>query len=380
MRWYGSVLTVTRTVFRCGFLVFLLAPAATTADDFSTQSGGYSRVWIQQFRSSQVIDNSPKLLALCYGQAGVTKESCCDAIQKAAKNLSVTTPTPTTQCLKKIAVMAHHYPNSNETLPVSTPTYIAWIYPAAVDHLDHGVASRHRFFPPDSHTISGLTKQAFWEGKNADDIQIDTTIPHDSFENTYRIESWLNEKETGMHRQIHHRIFATTNTTTTIFVLIYIPSDLFVNTEDLLEVHPLNNSLTADVHFLLAGPDCVIDQEEPEFVSPPHALLLKITLPASPGEQQIAFSIKIHVRYPQPSIHRFRSVVVPPPILLLVRDEDSEIGHSIHPLPVHGYPQEMWISTGNSQHLYFVAVSSVVASLVGAILMFRDIARVSSWE
>lgn len=292
--------------------------------------------------------------------------------------------TTTAHCLNNIASISHNHPDINATLHHVTPRYIAWIYPNADDRVDHIVTSRHQLFPPDSRTISGLTKQAFWKDESSHEFRL-KSIPPDSLENIYRIESRLDEKESGMHRQIHHRVYFTTNTNNAIFVLIYIPSDLFVNTEDLLVVHPANNSPTTaiDVHLLQhAGENYeIIDQEEPEFVSPSHSLLLRITtIPASSqeGEQQISYSIKFHVRYPRPSIHRFRSVAIPPSILL-VEDEGSGIGHSYHPILSDGFPQEMWIATGNPQHFYVVIISSILASVVGVILMFRDIARVSTW-
>jgi hypothetical protein len=116
-----------------------------------------------------------------------------------------------------------------------------------------------------------------------------------------------------------------------LYLLIHLASDLFVNVEDLFR-HS-NNAATVAVSWnvTLVPPLAVIDQEEPAIVSLAHALLVHVSALLDdngshewmpPLQYTMQFATKLHVRYPKPfavaynKSANFRRVMLPQPELL----------------------------------------------------------------
>jgi PIG-X / PBN1 len=258
------------------------------------------------------------------------------------------------------------------------------------------------------------------------------------------LESSLSESG-GMHRELKHRITLTipgcdrdeedgekgkksmTGTATIwLYMLLHIPNSLFVNVEDLFQGYSGNNNTT--VTLLPTGDGSAIDQEEPAFVSPPHALLVcvehttVITATTETATDEIEFATKLHVRYPAPrhssnndgpdddNNPNFVRAILHPPWLVAgystIRDSGidkssdfgssgsnntnatndgagaapSSLGVPIRIMDTGGVPLVLWIAVGHDSYLRFVSCLRIAVSGIGAVVMLRDIVRASRWN
>lgn len=234
------------------------------------------------------------------------------------------------------------------------------------------------------------------------------------------LESELSELG-GMHRDLRHRITIKTasrsnikeehNSSSTakisMIMALHILSDLFVNVEDLFRFE--TSGISAE---LVPTENVIIDQEEPAFVSPPHGLLVHVTVEQSAVAAAAAiaaattatfeFVTMLHVRYPLPfsanETDSFRLVVLPPPRLLIAtlvwgdRDPDADVMYeNVHILfsPPNSAPHQqqdqrrllsLWVAAGHQADYQFTLGITLLTAVVGAIIMLRDISRVASWD
>jgi len=232
------------------------------------------------------------------------------------------------------------------------------------------------------------------------------------------LESELSESG-GMHRDLRHRITVEAASSSRIkewhessatakiamIMALQIPPDLFVNVEDLFRFE--THGISAE---LVPMESVIIDQEEPAFVSPPHLLLVVVTVDLSAAEILTAaapstfeFVTMLHVRYPLPfstnETAAFRLVVLPPPQLLTATlDWDDRDPHSlvmkmyeqvrILNSPSNSAPQQqhnrrllsLWVAAGHQADYEFTLGVTLLTAVVGAIIMLRDISRVARWD
>jgi len=105
-----------------------------------------------------------------------------------------------------------------------------------------------------------------------------------------------------------------------LWIRLYLPADLFINVEDVLEVVPPSSSMSQEqqkgdppaavwLSLHTVDSDTVINEEEPAFVSPAHVVLVHVQATSkirrsddSKGGNHwsIRFDSKVHLRYPQP--------------------------------------------------------------------------------
>jgi hypothetical protein len=233
-------------------------------------------------------------------------------------------------------------------------------------------------------------------------------------------------------------------------MLLHIPSDLYLNVEDCFRwekkqdrftshhADGTNHSSSSSSHMRIvditvvpnAIPHYVIDQEEPAFASPSHAILVHIQLLYTvhddhqqqhqdhlppPTVVTVEFATKLHVRYPptwapspQRNVfdphyhHNFRSVIIPPPILVsgtivptsLDGDDDTNHDRSrailprripydplVLPAKAVVAPQllQLWVAPGHQSHFRYVVWVTITVAMIGSIRMLQDISFVSVW-
>jgi PIG-X / PBN1 len=223
----------------------------------------------------------------------------------------------------------------------------------------------------------------------------------------------------GLHRDLEHCITLTSpppsshahgslDTTgimqVSLYLLIHLPSDLFVNVEDLFLYSNDAATTAASWNVTLVPPLTVIDQEEPAFVSPAHALLVRVSARLGddssrewmpPPRYTMQFVTKLHVRYPKPfaaaynKSANFRRVMLPQPELLtgaVIRHHSTGMEmFNIHvqaclPSSTFLYPLELWIAAGHQYQYAFVWWMTLLVAIAGALVMLKDIAAASTWE
>lgn len=182
---------------------------------------------------------------------------------------------------------------------------------------------------------------------------------------TVCIESSLSGS--GMHREIHYKLHANRELKS-LDVLIHLPADVFVNKEDAFahnHYRQLIEIITTDA----------IDLEEPTFASPPHALVLRL----GDTRQDASFSLKLHLRYPEPLVTGdFRRVVLPPALGIFATVEvDEEVAIIADNSCAH--PIVIWTASGHVNDSWLVLVATVAFALGGAAVMLSDLSKVTVW-
>ncbi len=232
----------------------------------------------------------------------------------------------------------------------------------------------------------------------------------------------------GMHRTMDHTISVqpsshpqltsvhlTKNVNITLHMIYQLPSHLFINVEDCFQhgtSYMLNdNDDTFQVQ--LQSLDIVpplhpevlnIDQEEPEFMSPAHIVLVQIKLllrnieTTSDDDDRliktpanIHFSTKLHVRYPKPfsmlaptlddneiASSTFRHLLMAPPVLTSGVTDDMH-----HDIVVILQNQEaflqLWIACGHQSHFAFTILTTITVAIVGYFIMLYDLSTIADW-
>jgi hypothetical protein len=239
-------------------------------------------------------------------------------------------------------------------------------------------------------------------------------------------------------------------------MIFHLPSHLFINREDCFQypdTSTATNITTANTNVVtiqsihIVSPSekhtLNIDQEEPEFTSPAHIVLVQIQLLVIQQQQQqqqqqmnvinitgststnnssnttltVPFSTKLHVRYPKPfsfyDHHRlenshtittnhetFRHYWIAPPILisgyvtttnhhnnngivLLIHRNDDDDDEEIQTLSQHTpKPQallQVWIAGGHQSHFTVTIVTTITVALLGSWIMLYDLCTIAIW-
>jgi hypothetical protein len=193
-----------------------------------------------------------------------------------------------------------------------------------------------------------------------------------------------------------------------LWILLHLPSDVFVNVNDAFEAPP-PQPLKGQDWDLRASVVTVqgerIDEEQPEFASRSHAVLLRVRAELLPADRDssptaprsLAFATKVHLRYPRPAssgAEPFCRVVVPAPAIVAGtatkragkgpsqtvyrwkhRLSDSHSKRRLAAPPLLATR----VAAGRGGDLPWVALLTLAAALAGGAAMLRDISRVADW-
>jgi hypothetical protein len=199
-------------------------------------------------------------------------------------------------------------------------------------------------------------------------------------------------------------------TATTLDIMVYLPADLFINVEDAIDKVSPSSTVVEILHVssTSAAATSILNQEEPTFVSPPHAVLFRVHSTAAAGLDDdrddklplLRWTIKVHTRYPTPLSsphHSFARIVMPPPFLVsgnlvsrpVASDNDADgsgaaVGAHTYPITSHeSCPAQallvLWVAAGRSDDYGMVVGTTLLVALLGTIVMMRDIVLVSKW-
>lgn len=179
--------------------------------------------------------------------------------------------------------------------------------------------------------------------------------------------------------------------------LFYLPSGVFVNVHDAFD-HP-NDTRTNLRLQLITVKGAIIDEEKPEFVSPSHAILVRIhaTIDAAQSplideQHTLSFSMKLHLRYP-PSISTAgdfvsRLVVLSPYLVSgTLRMTNAAETYRWTPsredfasTPMAPQLHVAWVSAGKQADAGIVMVVTLLVLLGGAMSMLRGISKIVEWD
>lgn len=216
------------------------------------------------------------------------------------------------------------------------------------------------------------------------------TVPTDKDPTAFRavVRSALSQSG-GMHRNLRHslRVWLPSGVdtgTVDLLLLVYIPSGMFVNVYDVLDAQRSDLRLT-----LHTVPGAVIDEEQPEFVSPGHAVYVRIRGNVD-RSTALEFATKVHFRYPAPvsGVNTYTRVVLLSPTLVdgtlsATTTTATTMIHRLHVEPEPFPPQppiSAWVSAGREGDLLPVLFGTVGVALVGTLVMFRSISRLVVWD
>jgi len=333
---------------------------------------------------------------------------CCQAVQRAMQQQeqqgdSAVDDTVYQTCL----VQAAAFPEFNEGLNAQqVPRYSFFFYGAPSVEDDESTPAGSWCFPPVpavTHRLSTPSDRFLWDDRENRRIskghafiqRFDWLLLDDedinnkhSFDGSVRIQSVLSNAG-GMHRDLRHQLTFdnqikrdthTQPSAISMIMMLHIPADLFVNVEDLFRVE------TDGLVVQLVPMKEVVDQEEPVFVSPPHGLLVEVTVEHSATLDLATFEFvtKLHVRYPLPFSNQekgstFRLAILPPPLLLSATRNDTNA-----PIRIFGNNEQppllLWVAAGHQDDYPLMLGITLLVALGGAILMLRDISRVAEWE
>ena len=186
-----------------------------------------------------------------------------------------------------------------------------------------------------------------------------------------RIHSELSHSG-GMHRTLSVNIFFDPLEIQqgSVSMLLVLTEDFFVDIEQFIK-EPCVGEFESCNLIIHSESDEIINTEEPTFVSPQHTLRIEVlwTTPFTP-EPYLSFALSIHSRYATPN-GEYVIAKLPAPTLL-----DTEINDRVpmqQPLSVH-------IPAGYSNDYSCVTFATATSSLLGSILLLRELSRVSHWN
>ncbi|KAL7569952.1 hypothetical protein ACA910_008608 [Epithemia clementina (nom. ined.)] len=136
-----------------------------------------------------------------------------------------------------------------------------------------------------------------------------------------------------------------------VWVMMHIPSGVFINVEDAFEVvysggSPESTAANAMTINLLTNKNVVIDQEEPSFVSPSHTVVYRASFPrgiigSNKAKESFVWNLQwdtlLHVRYPAPlpsgsddnGFSSWITLLQPTPILVAEVGDSGDIISSV---------------------------------------------------
>jgi hypothetical protein len=378
---------------------------------------------------------------------GNERIACCDWIVQTASKLPHTgdgdydaSPSWTASlCARHLAAVPTTSSRSSQVDDVPSPSQLAtymFLYPRRTPETANGL------FPPPSSPPPTLTnedndptrswKHFVWsteasgtgewlvdnERRPAISILQDNTNINDDDDvddaavNT-SLRSTLSETG-GMHRDFHHvlqlgnvppecqridTMERNNSCTFSVWISLYLPPDVFVNTEDAFSSnHP---SIDFQIYTADHGKE-LIDQEEPAFASPWHVVLVHLQGPVGVLDAQqmhstpttmivIEWDTLLHIRYPSPVLNRdFARMHALAPQLVdgeILQSIDATTNTTRWKMMMAPNSNDLdpavlstWLAVGREEDYPWVLGFTMVAATVGAVVMLRDISRVASWS
>jgi hypothetical protein len=382
---------------------------------------------------------------------GNERSACCDWIVETASKLLHTgdgdddaAPSWTTSlCARHLAAVPTTSSHSSQVGDVPLPSQLAtymFLYPRRIPETANG------FFPPptpptsssnnDSDATEGPTHSwthfawsteasgtGEWLVNNerrpaVSIVQDNTNIDDDVDANAdaavveTSLRSTLSEAG-GMHRDFHHvlqlgniptecqRIHTETNESCTfsVWILLYLPADVFINTEDAFSSnHP---NIDFQIYTADHGTE-LIDQEEPAFASPWHVVLVHLRGPlvvldtrqmhsTATAMVVIEWDTFLHIRYPSPVVNRdFARMHVLAPQLVnggFLQSTDTTTNTTRWKMMMAPNSNDLdpavlstWAAVGREEDYPWIVGLTMVAATFGAAVMLRDISRVAVWS
>ena len=208
------------------------------------------------------------------------------------------------------------------------------------------------------------------------------------------VTSVLSE-EGGMHRRLHHELrmllpvpvnFRNASSTKfSIWIVVHIPSGLFINVEDAFQVGDKQDATTTI--DLMTHPHIVIDQEEPSFVSPSHTILYRVqgtyVYPNDMGDEwRFHWDTLLHIRYPEPLQTETDSppwITLLSPAVVAVAEEFQNVEGTLlwkqqsFVSAIQG-PIQFQVATGYAFDLIPVLLVTITTSLIGTVFLLRGMA------
>jgi len=235
----------------------------------------------------------------------------------------------------------------------------------------------------------------------------------------------------GMHRTHHHRIVLSLTGISesvvkgNVTVLLPLSEGLFIDIDDALhndgECTVASAVQDLSVHVLSEGSECnaelaalsrgtVVDIEQPSFASQQHVLAIEVSfellfslltpsgkdIDQKVSNVELGFASNLHLRYPPPTScakddspgrSRMSLVYVPSTFIggghLVVVDNASNDDEILSVQWDTGSVQDVSVletAAGHDGDYIFVVLATLVASLIGSLIMIKDISRVSSWR
>ncbi len=192
------------------------------------------------------------------------------------------------------------------------------------------------------------------------------TLPHNTNQTiTACIEQSLSGS--GMHREINYKLH-TNRDLKSLDILVHLPADVFINREDAV-VNKLHTQL---IDIVTTKP---IDLEEPTFVSLAHAVVLRL----GDTRQDASFSLKLHLRYPQPlKTGDYRRIVLPSSLgVFATVGSDEQV--AVVADNSCAQPIVIWTACGHADDSWWALVATVGFALAGAAVMLSDLSKVGAW-
>lgn len=196
----------------------------------------------------------------------------------------------------------------------------------------------------------------------------------------------------GMHRLLHHSIsFACQPEMTTyqasFYMLVFVTEHFFVDVDD-----AFLSSQEHVIPFLLDSRER-IDIEQPAFVSPQHVIIVKVDASgickndSQQEEEYVAFATKLHVRYPPLTETGHVQVSFPAPLLYSGWLTDTTRVHQENYTLLTTASDFSWqspisvqVATGFQDDAHFVGIVTILASLIGSLVLLQKISKVSVWN
>jgi len=185
----------------------------------------------------------------------------------------------------------------------------------------------------------------------------------------------------GMHRLLYHDISIDCPEETngsfqaSLTLLIFVTEYFFVDMDDAFLINSENVSLASISNEL-------IDIEQPAFVSPQHVMATKVDMEGICNDSfQYKVATKLHVRYPPLTKSGFVNVAFPAPLIISGELQSKHETYTLRYNEITWQPPiHVQVATGYEGDYYWVGLVTILTSLVGALILLRDLAKVSKWK
>ncbi len=205
-----------------------------------------------------------------------------------------------------------------------------------------------------------------WEIRNTDKTSGDAWVlsPQRPFQlgtpMVHNVESTISS-DGGMHRTWYHDL-SNVEPDATVMLLLFLTEHVYVDIEDLIQGKVKGGSLV-QIHT-----SETISVELPAFDSPQH--VIAIELKVHDASSHISLVTKLHLRYLEPSDNHnaATTIQIPHPVLWNAR------GRMPEPIFIQN------VATASAADLLFITTISILCSLIGALLLCKDLLQVCQWN